>query len=632
MDILALASVLVFTFGLVSFGTLSVLWIREFRSGECDVLPIHGVMAIFSTFWFAALLISGALQQLQPEWGSTLPVLTWALAFVWPPLIMQMVFREAGVQTGRAGWRVILAVAWVAGILLSLLPVSYALGLIPGAWLRWAQLGFASMFILTGVFALLLGWSSSRAKESREERSNRIWNALLWGLLIVVMGTLIVGRPGLLQDVFEILGPAFPILFVFVNTYYLERLTFFDVFVKRGSFSLLVLLLLAAFFELSSFVWERPGLEGARVWLSALLFLPLALSLPWVYNQLSNWLDRVWLGRRFQPQEAIKHFLGALQEATTEEKLIEQAEQRLTEIVQAPVRVVQGADSSAAAAESTVDVPVRVEGEVTASLRVGRRFNRMPLFSSDLALLVSLADVFASNLENLRLQRRKRDQEQRAQELMIHASQSELKALRAQINPHFLFNALNAIASLIPREPERAEETVEQLAEVFRYTLRDSDKEWTRLEDEMEFVRAYLEVEKARFGARLRTSLEMEPELASARIPTMIVQTLVENSVKHGIMGIREAGEIRVRAWRQDDSVYIEVADNGPGFGRELREGEIPPSTKGSGFGLRSVQERLRGYFGQRAQLRLGRDAEDRWTQALIVFPVSVVRFRRRTG
>jgi LytS/YehU family sensor histidine kinase len=107
-------------------------------------------------------------------------------------------------------------------------------------------------------------------------------------------------------------------------------------------------------------------------------------------------------------------------------------------------------------------------------------------------------------LENVRLQQRKQEQEQSARELSLQASRSELKALRAQINPHFLFNALNAIAGLIHKDPFRADATVERLAEVFRYTLRRSEAEWALLEDELEFCQSYLEVEQARFGDRLR--------------------------------------------------------------------------------------------------------------------------------
>src|SRR6185295_5860950 len=110
------------------------------------------------------------------------------------------------------------------------------------------------------------------------------------------------------------------------------------------------------------------------------------------------------------------------------------------------------------------------------------------------------------------------------------------------INPHFLFNALNAIVALIPTKPERAEETLEQLAEVFRYTLTRSDKEWTRLADEVEFVRAYLDVEKARFGERLQATIDVDPKVQDMTVPSMMLQTLVENAVKHGLSSVRGVG------------------------------------------------------------------------------------------
>ena len=138
-------------------------------------------------------------------------------------------------------------------------------------------------------------------------------------------------------------------------------------------------------------------------------------------------------------------------------------------------------------------------------------------------------------LENVRLQRKRQEQEQVAQELRLQTSRSELKALRAQINPHFLFNALNAIASLIHTDPARADAAVEQLAEVFRYTLRRSEQEWAPLDQELAFARAYLDVEQARFGRRLSFSIDADPPLAGAQVPSMLLQTLVENAVKHGI-------------------------------------------------------------------------------------------------
>lgn len=188
------------------------------------------------------------------------------------------------------------------------------------------------------------------------------------------------------------------------------------------------------------------------------------------------------------------------------------------------------------------------------------------------------------------------------------ARRRRLKALRAQINPHFLFNALNAIAGWIPRDPARAEHTVERLAEVFRYTLRGSETEWVRLSEEIEFARAYLDVEKARFGERLAVEVNVGEGTGEARVPAMIVQTLVENAVKHGVARRRAGGRVSILSNRDGSKLHIEVRDDGPGF---------PPAAVGPGFGLRSVRERLAGYYGARAALGWTRDVE---RQETVVF------------
>jgi len=166
--------------------------------------------------------------------------------------------------------------------------------------------------------------------------------------------------------------------------------------------------------------------------------------------------------------------------------------------------------------------------------------------------------VFGFMLENIRLQRRRQEKDQLAQELRLQSSKSELKALRAQINPHFLFNALNAIASLIHTDPARADEVVEQLAEVFRYTLRRSDSEWAPLDQELTFARAYLDVEQARFGQRLTFSIDSDHGVPPPQIPSMLLQTLLENAVKHGVSQAREAGRIDVIVRTSPEQITLE--------------------------------------------------------------------------
>jgi sensor histidine kinase YesM len=219
-------------------------------------------------------------------------------------------------------------------------------------------------------------------------------------------------------------------------------------------------------------------------------------------------------------------------------------------------------------------------------------------------------------LENVRLQRRRQEQDLIAQELRLQTSRSELKALRAQINPHFLFNALNAIASLIHTDPARADAAVEQLAEVFRYTLRRSEHEWAPLDQELAFARAYLDVEQARFGKRLSFSIDAAPQTAGAQVPSMLLHTIVENAVKHGISQVRGTGRIEIRAITEDDVLLLEVTDTGPGL-------DQPGARRtGESFGLRSVRDRLRGHFAERGSLELVRDERRGVTVARLRMPL----------
>jgi two-component system LytT family sensor kinase len=251
------------------------------------------------------------------------------------------------------------------------------------------------------------------------------------------------------------------------------------------------------------------------------------------------------------------------------------------------------------------------------------RPDEVPFFSEDADLLRMLARALGSALDGQRLRDQGVAREQRERELMLSAARSELKALRAQINPHFLFNALNTIAALIPARPERAEQTVEQLAEVVRYAVRRSDREWVRLAEEVDFVRAYLEIEQARFGERLRVEIDVERATEHVGIPALVIQTLAENAVKHGIATMRGQGVITISSRSIGDKVLVSVRDNGPGFGVAFALDASAESTSG-GYGLRNVQERLFAYYGAGARLRFARDIDAAATVVSFEIPALV--------
>ena len=173
------------------------------------------------------------------------------------------------------------------------------------------------------------------------------------------------------------------------------------------------------------------------------------------------------------------------------------------------------------------------------------------------------------------------------EQVRAELAQAELRALRAQINPHFLFNTLNTIASLIAENPAAAEDTTTRLAEIFRYALRASEREHAPLGDELNFLRDYLEIERTRFGERLRIAESIPTELESVLVPSLLFQPVVENAVRYGVAPRSEGGTVSLVVRREGDRLTVEISDDGPWF-----NGDAPAS--GTGFGLHSVRERLR--------------------------------------
>jgi sensor histidine kinase YesM len=193
--------------------------------------------------------------------------------------------------------------------------------------------------------------------------------------------------------------------------------------------------------------------------------------------------------------------------------------------------------------------------------------------------------------------RQLQEKEREEQELRALAAQAELRALKAQINPHFLFNTLNTIAALIHTDPKLAETTVERLAELFRYVLTSTEG-GVPLEEEIAFLDGYLEIEQARFGQRLRVTREIAPDALSTPVPSLILQPLVENAVQHG-QGDDGSIDLTIRVEPASDEVVLTIADEGPGtpLGYEIGDGP--------GHGLRNVDERLRKTYGQEHGLEL---------------------------
>jgi two-component system sensor histidine kinase AlgZ len=195
------------------------------------------------------------------------------------------------------------------------------------------------------------------------------------------------------------------------------------------------------------------------------------------------------------------------------------------------------------------------------------------------------------------------------------AVQARLASLESRIHPHFLFNTLNSITALIREDPPRAEQLVERLAALLRFSLDSNQKSLTTLGRELKIVVDYLEIEKARFGDRLTYTIDIPEALRESEVPPMSIQTLVENSVKFAVSPRREGGRIEVSARSSGGELEILVADDGPGF---------TETGFAEGHGLDTLQSRIAAQFGDRGRLTVAR--RDGRTQVSVHLPVTGAR------
>ena len=194
------------------------------------------------------------------------------------------------------------------------------------------------------------------------------------------------------------------------------------------------------------------------------------------------------------------------------------------------------------------------------------------------------------------LAREARERERRVLRLETQLADARLLALRAQLEPHFLFNALNTIAVLMREDVDAAERVLVLLGNQLRRALDASDDQEARLGDELAFLEAYLAIEHARFADRLSYRIDVPPELLEARVPSFVLQPLAENAVRHGIAQRAAPGHIEIAATQADGALHLSVRDDGPGFADDARDG----------VGLGNTRARLTLLYGERHTFRIG--------------------------
>lgn len=438
------------------------------------------------------------------------------------------------------------------------------------------------------------------------------WRRALWTLALAVFaltGTELAyhSEGSLLLD---FIGHQASIPLAFVILYQQYRFALADRFLRQAvTLIALVTLVLGSYIVLVPRLGPdaSTALSDARVVGGILaLWIGTALVYPVIQGSIGRLVDR-WVLRR-DSGERLRVDVGKLiDSAQTSSEVLNRVSRRLAKALNAdsaswsPCQEVDATEPVSLlnrGAAALVSVPTAEVPRYRLSfskLSEGRSLGR-----EELALLEWVGLSAARRIDQLRVLHERYEHELSAKEMVRLATEAELRALRAQINPHFLFNALTTIGHLIQSAPERAIDTLMNLTALLRRVLQ-TNEDLTTLGEELELVMSYLDIERARFEERLAIDVDVAEGLRGAKVPPLILQPIVENAVKHGIAPRREGGTISIRAMLEGEDLRLMVVDSG--------SSHATPGN-GEGVGLQNVADRLRGHYGELASLQMTREPE----------------------
>jgi hypothetical protein len=411
----------------------------------------------------------------------------------------------------------------------------------------------------------------------------------------------------------ELLGHHASIPLAFAILYQDYRFALADLFLKQA---LGLVLIVGVVFGLWSIAGPRltdGSTSPQAIGLLLTLWVASSFLFPLVRRWATSFVDRVVLIRQ-DDQKLLEGLTARLQASTTEEQALETACEALQPALNA-TRVEWERSDAGEVLYTPGVVPIPTAEGPHYLLRTGRLAGGRRLLSGDVAMLARAATVLARRLDTLRLTAERYERVLQEREIRSLATEAELTALRAQINPHFLFNALTTIGYLVKEAPDRAVDTLLRLTTLLRSVLR-ADGEFTTLRRESELIACYLDIERERFEERLHTEIDIPESIADIHIPTLLVQPLVENAVKHGIAGCRSGGHVSVRATLGSESDLLVTVRN---TGAPLR-GRVPGPL--GGVGLQNVERRLANYYGGAGRFSLTTSVTGE-TVAEICIPIS---------
>lgn len=470
---------------------------------------------------------------------------------------------------------------------------------------------FALQILTVGYSAILVILFLTARKQSFGHKS--IWTAIL---AVFAVSALHLSHPHMENNspFIEIIGHQASLPLAFAILFQDYRFAFADLFLKRAlSFIFLIvfvsftyILLVVPLFALHA---NHPQPDAQAISVMILFGTICGLIYPKL-NQFSTWLvDQVILRRTSYP-ELQKEIMNKISMLEPIAKVLNEVKETLAVALESKTALITEIfpkPNEEGIHFPTVSVVERNATEIIIPTVATPQFKLVlsdfaggrRLLSDEIEMLENIALQTARRIDALRVTHERCEHELREQEFSKLTTEAELRVLRAQINPHFLFNAMTTISYLIQTAPERANETLMKLTELLRGTLR-STGEFQSLGEELKLIRAYLEIEKARFEERLTVKIDVADEFLTFRLPSLILQPLVENAVKHGISTQKAGGTVSIKAHRKNNLLVLQVADTGIGIKAE----ELILKRK-SRIGLNNVEQRLKLHYNGTANLTI---------------------------
>ncbi len=459
-----------------------------------------------------------------------------------------------------------------------------------------------------GALALAIGLLISNFRQTLDKKT--VWASAM--LVFAVSSLHLSGeREGSYWYV-ELIAHQSSLLLALAILYQNYRFAFADLFLKRA-----LSLILIALAALAEYIFiavpllryhethDRDDVQAAG--LIVTLWVATAIVYPFVYR-FAVWLVDTIILHRANYAELQLELVRDIEPLDTIDGVLNKICERLAEVLTAEQSGWTTAETKVSDLsfvnftpnDSHVFIPTAERPYFEISL--GDFYGGRRLLSDEVAMLDAVALVTARRIDALRVTHERCEQEFREQEFAKLATEAQLAALRSQINPHFLFNALTTIGYLIKADPTKAYDTLLRLTQLLRGVL-SSTGDFCTLGDEIRLIESYLDIERARFEEKLSVKFNVPAELESFRVPALILQPLVENAIKHGVSENKLGGEVRITASlsKRDgvSTVKLSVTDSGAGGIRDER------SIGNVGVGIRNVEERLASYYGDAAKFSL---------------------------